>query len=185
MKKDEIGVCINLIKRLRKKNISIEENNKLRNDLYDILQTHIIKWMSSILRDRNYYSKNELLSLSWDCFLFCLKYFKLERNIPIPNHFYAYTKFFLLSQYPKILTNNTGGCLYTDDVFIYEALDELKKFREDLPDNYQTVFDDALMSMSNCRKDHVRRLERTNIKYYQYCEAKKIMKIMIDFLLRR
>lgn len=181
MNQADIRDCTGLIKKLKGKNVN---KDKIRNELFLLLREPVLKWMGSILRNRNHYSETEMISLSWDCFLFCLKYYKSHLKIPVPNHFYAYTKFFLLTVHPK--KHLTGDHSLPDyDLSVFEDLDDLKEFKKALPKNYALVFDDALMSMSGCRRDRIRRIDETFLKYYQYHEAKKIMKYVIIFLLRR
>lgn len=170
------------------------QKEKLRNKLFLLLNDQIIKWMMSIMKNKMYFTAAEMKSNCWECFLFCLSYYKPEKKIPTLNHFYAYTKFYLLSKTVKresdynyddngvrISYENTQSY----DLSLYEALDDLKTFKNCLPIEYQSVFDDALMSMSKGKQDRVRRLNETSVKYYQYCESKKIFKVVIDFLLRR
>lgn len=191
MEKIEIERCKKLVIQIRSRKFSDEKKNELRNQLYNIMREDILKWMSSIIRGKDFLSQQELLSLSWDCFLFCLQYYKLGRNIPIPNHFYATTKFFLLSIYHKKMMSEKNKQSMEDveveefDLSVFDSLDDLKSFKENLPEEYKLVFDDALMSMSGCRRSGVRRLKESPLSYYQYCEAKKIMKVIISFLLRR
>jgi hypothetical protein len=192
MNKEDVDVCTAIMKELYSHSSGIEKE-KYRNKLYLLLQESIIKWMCSILKSKAIFiSQEEILSQSWDCFLFCLKYYNLEKNIPILNHFYAYTKFFLLlkESSKKYLKNkpvksNKGESGEGYSLSTFECLDDLKSFRESLPEDYKTIFDDSFLSMGSAHKDRVRRLGETSVKYYQYHESKKIFRIVIDFLLRR
>ena len=185
MIKKEIDICEKLIASFCKAT-NKEQKEKIRNKLFFELEEQIIKWMTSIMKNKMYFTDTEMKSNCWECFTFCLNHYKPDRKIPLPNHFYAYTKFYLLSK--TIKKNNENLEDYNEnayDLSIFESLDDLKMFKKFLPQEYLSIFDDALMSMSRWRKDRVRRLEETPVKYYQYCEAKKIFRIVIDFLLRR
>lgn len=184
MKKSEIEACDRLIDKLLNK--KTRKRFEVRNELFELLREPIIRWMKSIMKNKNYMTEQELISHSWDCFLFCLERYKKELKIPIPNHFHSYTKFYLLSTYSKTPAAPEDDLQHNShDFAIFEGLDELKKFRDILPQEYQIVFDDSLMSMTKNNRDRVRRHKESYLQYYQYREAKKIMKIVIDFLLRR
>ncbi len=195
MIKSEINACEILIEKMK---TNKSDNTKLRNELYAIMEEYILIWMKSILKDKNFYSKEELISLSWDCFLFCLKYYDPQKYIPLPNHFFSYTKFFLLATFKKdklLLTkedvmintiSNTKDDIMAYDLSLFDHLDDLKMFKKSLPEEYKIVFDDALMSMADCNnKDKVKRHNQTKLTHTQYNESKKLLKIVIYYLLRR
>ncbi len=111
-------------------------------------------------------------------------------KIPLPNHFYAYSKFYISMNYSgnsgKIVLVDLTDNLTSGNVDLaYEHLDELREFRKTLPEEYYTVWDDALMSLVDYRADRLRRLDEAPLTYYRYSESKKIFKIVIDYLLRR
>ena len=149
------------------------------------------KWIQSILSQKKVFlSKEELLSMNYECFEFCLNRFKPDAKIPLPNHFYAYTKFFIGTNYVP----NNGGIVCIDLAdkeigesvdLVYEYIDELKEFRKSLPEEYYSVYDDAIMSLVGSRQNRLRRLNESPLTYQKYCESKKIFKIVIDYLLRR
>lgn len=187
MIKSEINACEILIEKMK---TNKSDNTKLRNELYTIMEEYILMWMKSILKDKNYYSKEELVSLSWDCFLFCLKYYDHKKCIPLPNHFFSYTKFFLLTTFKKdkllLKKEDIITDIVTYDLSIFDHLDDLKMFKKSLPEEYKIVFDDALMSMADCsNKDKVKRHDPTKLTNTQYNESKKMLKIVIYYLLRR
>jgi hypothetical protein len=185
MIKSEVDDCSDLIKKIKTNKL---DNSTLRNELYFIMKKYILIWIKSVLKDKNFYSKEELTSLSWDCFLFCLKYYNFKQNIPLPNHFHSYTKYFLLTTFKK---NKLESCHeyfkegLTYEPSVFEHLDDLKKFKESLPNEYKCVFDDALMSMSDSNKNKMKRHDSTKLTHTQYNESKKIMKMTIHYLLRR
>jgi len=186
MEKKDIDVCTIIVANLFDCT-SIEEQDRQRNKLFTYFQPTIIQWMHFILKGKAFYPEEELKALSWDCFLFCLNYYKPEKNIPLLNHFFAYTKFFLLikEKEKEADRNKVDSTKEEYDLSVFEVLDDLKNFKQSLPEEYKSIFDDTLMSMSKANKDRVRRLKETSVKYHQYRESKKIFRLVIDFLLRR
>lgn len=168
-----------------------KEKDNLRNEIYLKILPYMKKWISSILSKKSIFlEKEEILSKSWDCFEFCLKHFKPEKNILMPNHFYAYTKFYL-KIYNKINNKNLSPQeldtknSYIGEENVYDQLEELKAFKNLLPEEYSLVFDDALMSLIPNNKDKQYRIKQSNLPVIRYKESKKIFKIIIDYLLRR
>ena len=194
MNKIEIKKAENLAKRFLSSSSDIEA----RNELFNILAVPLQKWMKTILQKRGLYlPQGEILSKSWDCFDFCLQHYSPEKNILIPNHFYTYTKFFILNeiinrkdkhiQYisPSQNLENLGD--HFDETYfdVLDDIEELRKFKERLPPKYHSVFDDALMSLAPNNNQNLQRLNVTSLGYAQYHEVKKIFKIIIEFLLMR
>jgi len=170
-----------------------KEKENFRNEIYLEMNPFLLKWVSSILAKRGVYlEKSEMLSKSWDCFLFCLEHFKPhKKNISVPNHFYSYTFFYLKIQKTEkkndVLNQQQSEKNWIDSNFdiIYSVMDELRNFRNNLDDNYSSIFDDALMSLIPYKKDRQYRIKKSNISLIRYQESKKIFKIVIDYLLRR
>jgi len=96
--------CIAIIKKYRSYT-SEGWRKTARNKLYLLIRVDILKWVKSIMRKWNRYEEEtELISLSWDIFLFCLGHYKeVAYGIKgsIPKHFYEYTRYFLLMHYAK------------------------------------------------------------------------------------
>lgn len=166
------------------------EKNELRNEIYSSMSISLKKWVQSILSKKKIFLEpNEILSCSWDCFEFSLKYFKGDRKILVPNHFYSYSEFYLTSwlikkakiqkQSEKNL-NDPTNYIYSpqnDLLTLYENIDELKEFRSGLPNKYKNIFDDQILSM----------IENPSLskKNYKKPESQKIMRLVIDYLLKR
>lgn len=183
---------INEIERCKDK----EEKSSLRNHLFVLMQKDIDSWIRSMLKKKGLFAaEEEILSLSWDCFEFSLNSYDPKKKIPPINHFFAYTKFYIMAaNSKKIAEKNKFDFVKSEDFIDFEiaeeedalnSLEELKKFRELLSDDLSVIFDDALMSMRAATKDRQRRLEKTPLNYSRYHNSKKIFKIVIDFLLRR
>lgn len=165
----------------------------VRNEIYTIMSPAIRRWVNAVLANQKIYLSNEeILAKTWDCFLYGLQYYKPEKKIPVPNHFYTYTKFYLrILQNEEIVKINKRLLLNHDEPFIdfnpdsfYNSLDELKVFRDGLNCEYQLIFDDALMSMFPANKDKKSRIKDSSLSNIRYQESKKIFKVIIDFLLK-
>uniref|UniRef100_A0A6M3LYW8 Uncharacterized protein n=1 Tax=viral metagenome TaxID=1070528 RepID=A0A6M3LYW8_9ZZZZ len=173
----------------------IKEKETIRNDMFTKMSPTIGNWIMSILKYRKIYlSPQEKLSLGWEGFVFSLHHFHPERNIPLPNHFYGYTRFFLLSWLSGKKKVENQNVIMTPDIensnpddleALYEQMDELKQFRETIPKDYKKIFDDAILSIAGRPKDKIAYKKSSNYGYYKYCEAKKVFKLVIDFLLRK
>ena len=161
----------------------------IRNQIFLEIQSYMIKWISSILSKKNVFlEEDEMQSLSWDCFEFCLKNYKIHKNIPLPNHFYNYCRFFLVMDYLKKKKHNdieTDNLISSDTDGAFLHIDELKAYHSILDKEYKIIFEDAINSMCGTMKDRERRLNKSELSYLRYTEAKKIFKLTIDFLLRR
>jgi hypothetical protein len=172
-----------------------EKKDKTRNEIFIKMAPFIDRWIKGNLNFRQLYMEDdERLSLSWDCFEFCLRYYHPERHIQLPNHFYKYTNFFLLSWFAEKQKqdNQINGDASVEDnqkldncQIYYEQIDDLKQFRKMIPEDYKDIFDDALLSMTGRPADKIAYAKSDAYGYYKYCEAKKVFKIVIDFLLRR
>jgi hypothetical protein len=187
-----------------------KRKDRLRNRIYIELRPFMMKWISAILSKKGVFlAKEEILSRSWDCFEYCLKLFKPHKNFYVPNHFYAYTRFYLKAKpiidkidtelVPEYVKSNFRASLYreghkenssNDSAVIdydklYENLEELRSFRAVLDEEYVLVFDDAVMSLAPSNKDRQHRMKESSLTHVRYKESKKLFKIVIDYLLRR
>lgn len=163
----------------------------LKNSIYLKMKPYMIKWLSSILSKKGMFlSKEEMISMSWDCFEFCLRNYKYENEeIYIPNHFYTYTNFYIKTSKIRVYDSTENDLVNVAEEIhheqIYEHLEELKEFRKGLPEKYKIVFDDALMSLIPNIRERLHRAKETELSTSKYKESKKLFKIVIDFLIRR
>lgn len=203
MTNEQIILCENLIKDLL--NQELKEKEQSRNKLFEILYPEIYQWIISFLVKRSIvFDTEDIKSKSWECFEYCLKTYHPEKKIPIPNHFYAYTRFLLstiqtkerkINHYEKEETTSDeeDEIVIGDNISgIYGHIDELKKFKDFLLSSknneakeYAIVLDDAILSLVPGRKLRVQRQRQTELSYPRYNEAKKLLKIMVQFLLLR
>lgn len=175
----------------------IEKQRELRNSIFLLIKPFMEKWIASILSKKQVFlNRHEMKSVSWDCFEYCLRLYQPSKDIPVPNHFYAYSKFFLsgsrksLKKDPSVsgqdyesFSEAASSDMHPFDA--YESIDELKSFRSRLPSAYVPIFDDAIMSLAPGNNQKMNRSSEIPVPYDKYMEAKRIFKIVIEFLLLR
>jgi len=167
-----------------------EEKEKIRNEIFLKMKPHIIKWLSiACFKNGIFLSKEELLSRSWDCYLFCLNSYKYKnKTITVPNHFIKYTTYYVkkskIREYESTdkELGNIAVDLKNDKVF--EHLEGLTAFKKLLPNEYCIVFDDALMSLTLNKNDRICRIKETSLSTIRYQESKKVFKWFISFLIK-
>lgn len=154
--------CIELIDKYNRY-VSKRHKEKVRNDLYEKMMSWMLIWMKSILAKwgKSEYPE-ELLSMSWDAFMFCLKYYK--QGYPLAKHFHEYTKYHLLIKYakeekvslPLEELKETLSLVETPQNIMFEKLLTLRQFRDVIPERYKIVWDDATLSLSSKISDRVK-----------------------------
>ena len=166
----------------------------LRNELFAVMEPFMFLWLKNVLGKWNYYV-DETLLLSWSWSAFELALSKYKSPFKIAAHFHKYTVFYLkrevLGQSEKDLTIE-----FVEDITeilekqptvhfqsVMEKLLTIKEFRSSLNNSYKIVFDDALLSMNEHQIRNQNRSKIAGISTDRYYEAKKIMKIVISFLL--
>lgn len=167
-----------------------ETKIKIRNEIFLSLSPIFNKWVKKISGNHKVYmSDSERLSFCWDCFLFCIKYYDSKNNIPILKHSYTYSNFFFLSWLSKQENQETNidDCSEKENnpEKYYSQIDELKKFRLELNEDDQKIFDDAILSIAGSNKDKIGYVKSTAYSQYKYRITKKIFKTIITFLLKR
>ena len=195
MDKETIETVLPLIRRY--KTIKREKTkNKIRNDLYLLLQPFILKCLKSRLSKKNMWlDEGEILSTSWDAFEYCLE--RYEEKYFLPSHFRIYTGFYILNHLvyrnlPNISIDTEDGKRAAEDsidgtkLIIGEYL-VLKQFYtvigRELGEEYTSIFEDALMSMSPSCFHRRSREKELKINHYRYTEAKKIFRLIIMLFL--
>jgi len=165
---------------------------QIRNEIYALMSNDMLNWIKSILkRWHKYETKEEILSLSWDCFEFCLKHFKVEGNNKVENHFYKYTSYYLLNRYAKKdrvflpIDELKGilGVMETPENLAFEKLLTLTQFRNVVPEKYLSVWDDAMQSTELDLSNRLVTLPR-GINKNVYVVLKKVFVQQIKFLLK-
>ena len=165
------------------------EKNKIRNDIYFLMQESMMLWVHDILKKQGkFIEPEEVISSGFRCFEYALQHYKQDK-IPLCNHFYAYTRFRLLMDENKErratdnlpLDPDSNETNHENMHIVYDNIEGLTKFRQLLPEEYKAVFDDAVMSMIPDNRQKTKR--ETEMPFWRYREAKKILKVMVQFLL--
>jgi hypothetical protein len=188
----DIDKCEKIIKKYEKAVSKKKEQH--RNELFENTNHIIKKWVKSFYsKHNNFIEEKEALSITWDCFLYALSKFSFDKKINIQQHFYTYTKFYILTDWQKqkrkVLTDNVDGIKHSNNLsenweLKFELTDLLIKFRNTLDQKYKKIFDDALTSMSSCKRNRTHNKD-VGIPYYKYSEAKKCYRQIIYFLLNK
>ena len=151
---------------------------KIRNELFLRMKPWMIRWIKSILkRWGKYETEEELLSISWDAFMYCLGKYS-DYNVPIAWYFHNFTRYFLLMKYGKqdrVLINaeelqETLGLVQIPENILFDRLLTLNQFRDVLPEKYQLVWDDATQSLSKTMKEKTH--QRNGIDKNMYSRLK-------------
>src|SRR5512139_1085836 len=72
------------------------EKDFYRRELYEILKPLLLKWIWFCgKRDEISYNADEILSMSWECFVYGLKYYDKNREVDPIYHFFRYTDYCL------------------------------------------------------------------------------------------
>ncbi len=155
--------CYKLIKKY--KSIKRESYKvKYRNKLYSYLNEYILIWTKSILNKwKRYMDEGELISNSWDIFIFCLDSYDVEKfDTPIPYFFARYTRYWLLTYYAK---NDEGILIPLEDLedtlktiedpqnIAFGRLLKLYRYRDTLLEDTKLVWDDAFLSLNYTKRD--------------------------------
>lgn len=128
-----------------------------RDDLYSEMSSYIIVWINSILKSWGIFEDpNEILSVSWFAFVYCLDNYKKEYT-NVEGYFYTYVRYFLLSHYAKkenvhISIDELKDVLSefpTLENQHFERLLTLYQFRDVISSKCLPIWDDAM----NCLGD--------------------------------
>lgn len=150
------------------------------------MEKELGNWVKSVLNNIGMFSTKQLvLSLSWDCFLYCLHtYRKLE--VPLAFHFYRNSRYCILKQLrtKKAQTIISYGefdiCTDRNDEIKFI---ELKRFVEFIPLKYKPVFKDAMMSMYHgSRARSKANWNKEEMNYMEYKSVKQILVSVISYL---
>lgn len=169
-------------------------HNTDRNQLFELMRPCLLYWIT----DMNYkfnlkYSKSDIVSISWDCFLFCLKQYKIIYVIPFVKHCYAYTKFYiqLLIRSKKKDNDENLADEFNEEsyflkqkemVFLNDIMEELNNFKKSLPKDYQLIFENTLNNIM-IGTNNVR-TKNCKLSQPRFKEATKMFRFIISFLVK-
>lgn len=173
---------------LKRKNI----NN--RNKIYELISKDIIIWIKSVLAKwKKNETQSEILSMSWDAFIFCLDQYS-DYSIPVPKFFSNCTKYFMLNYYAKKENvflpldelKETLSFVHNPETCGFERLLTLQQFREIIPEKYKFVWDDATQSLgSESRKSKQNSLSKEkNMTQATYYGVRDCLIEIIKFIIK-
>lgn len=160
-------------------------NIDLRNSLFIVVHKDVIKWIKSWhARHNQFVSPQEILSETWDCFLYCIDNYT-DWNVPVPSHFTRYINWHLSAKGRKDRMGQsveTGAPLeIPEEVSLDDSVgnirstgDLLKNFREFLEEKERGIFDDALLNSMKHKDEHP-------LGKYTYVKA-TLRKVIMFFL---
>jgi len=156
-------------KELIQKYYSYKQNGrkiKVRNKLYCIISSDMQMWIKNILKKwGRYEEKEEIISISFDAFLFCLERYNISKENSLPKFFYDATRYFLLMKYGKsdkvrLPLEELQEILRIENIPINNLFDNLltlAQFRDCLPsEKERVIWDDAFMSLCDRTSDKIR-----------------------------
>jgi hypothetical protein len=162
------------------------EKDTIRNNLFLFMEKELGNWVKSILNSLGVFSTKQLvLSLSWDCFVYCLHtYRKLE--VPLGFHFYRNSRYCILKD---LRTKKSQSIIsYGEFEITADRQDEakfldLKDFVHHLPEKYKPVFQDAVMSMYHGSRARSKvNWNKEEMNYVEYKSVKAVLISVISYL---
>lgn len=171
---------------------------KIRNEIFLLVRPFLLKCIKRKLGKRGIWKEEtEILSMSWDVFIYCLERYK--EGYRLPAHIHIYSEFYLISHFHS---ENRNRMTYVEEFekeppnmssdhvrnLISEYL-SLRQFyllvEKNLGDDYAKIFQDALCSMTPACFHRVNREKEIGVNHYRYVEAKKVFRQVIIFLLAK
>lgn len=156
--------CLKLIKKYKSLKMA-KYKQEYRNRIYLLMKVDILIWIKAIMKKWNRFEEEgELLSLSWDIYIFCLDHYIPEKLTPVPKFFFEYTRYFLLMYYAKQQSirvpleelQEVLELIEEPENIAFGMLLRLYEFREVIPDDCKIVWDDAYLSLSNSGRNRER-----------------------------
>ncbi len=162
---------------------------KVRNELYELMMEDMLLWIRSfIVKWNRFEEQDEMLSLSFDVFLFCLENYK--EHYSVISHFYKYSRYYMMNRYAKkdkvripideLKEIMSLGVSPIDGTF--EKLLTLQQFREVIPEKYLVVWDDACQSLSEAKQYRV--MSKHGMNQNTYVAIKRCLKPIIKLILK-
>jgi len=169
-----------------------EKKIKVRNDLYVLMSKDMDTWIKSILRrwGRNL-EQTEIISLSWDAFLFCLKRYDRSKEGGLSKFFFEAIRYFLLMEFAKkdivkieaIELKEILKLDHSPEAYLFERLLTLQQFRGVIPEEQLVIWDEATMSLSDSFRGHLPQKAR-GMSTESYARLKKVFINIIRLILK-
>jgi len=165
---------------------------KVRNKLYCIMSSDMQMWVKSVLKKWGRYEEpGEVLSISFDAFLFCLDRYKNGFE-SIQGHFYEYARYFLLIKYAKtdkvlLPIEELKEILKLEDDSLNNMFNDMltiSQFRESLTrEEEKIIWDDACMSLSECHMERKEQRKVSGMSTGEYARLKRVFINQIKLIL--
>lgn len=169
------------------------KKREVRNNLYLLMKGDIIMWIKNILKKwGKYIDDTEVISLSWDCFEFCLARYDLNREGSLCKFFFDASRYCLLMEYAKkdkvrLKPEELQEILRIENTplnNIFDNLLTLTQFRDNLTRNEEKiVWDDACISLSSSHMDRKERPKKSGMSTAEYGRLKRIFINQIKMIL--
>jgi len=184
--------CLGLIQKYQRL-VYRKVKERIRNEIYELMHPYLCKWIMSIYKDWGIYKqKGEVVSLSWEVFEYCLE--RYTDDYPIPLHFYTYSRYYLLAKLKgadeNILRTHIKDLPDWAPFFTAcgwsAAMDkilDLESFRGIIPEEYHSIFDDALHSLHPAKQMRRTGVKPSGLHKGEYYRVKKVLKKVIKLLL--
>lgn len=164
---------------------------KARNKLFELMRQDFNIWIFSILKKwGRSLTREEVVSLSWDCFEYCISIYEPSFDSFL-GHFYKYTKYYLLMNFAKkdtvrIEITELKEILKIDnspELQIFEKLLTLQQFRGVIPEEQLNVWDEAALSLDSSFRGHLPRKVK-GMSTESYTRLKKAFINIIRLILK-
>jgi len=165
---------------------------KVRNKLFALLLLDFKKWITRILYAWNKFeSKEQVLSLSWECFEYCLLMHDTSYDSFL-GRFFKSTRYYLLMKFAKsnsvrVPLEELKEILKIDnspESLIFDNLLTLYQFRDSLTkENEKVIWDDAFISLSESHKQRSEQRKNAGMSTGEYARLKKIFINQIRLIL--
>ena len=165
---------------------------KVRNKLFELLLLDFKKWIKKALYAWNKFESNEqVISLSWECFEYCLSMHDTSYNSFL-GRFFNSTRYYLLMKFAKDssvkvpleelkeilkIDNSPESLLFDNLLTLYQFRDSLTK------ENEKIIWDDAYMSLSESHKQRSKQRKNIGMSTGEYARLKRIFISQIKLIL--
>ena len=172
-----------------------KDRQRVRNAFFWLISPYMKKWIRTILhrwgKSDIAFDKLEVISLSWECFEYCLDRYDPDKKAFIASFFYEYTRYYLLMKYAKkksvlVSLDELKEVLRLDDSpenILFDKLLTLQQYRDVIPEEQLTTWDDAVMSIADSHKSHSPQTPR-GMSTESYSRLKKAFINIVKLILK-
>ena len=162
----------------------------LRNGIFFLMQDTVKSHIQKILKRWGKWEvETEILALTWDAFYFCLERYR-NFDLPIPYHFYLYTRYYLLDHYgrkdrvllPLDELREILSIEPTPDNALFCKLLTICDYRSQFPEKFHVIFDDAFQSLHPAPRYQQRTPDMGGHPKAVYEAVKKVFIVTLNYL---